>query len=275
FKEFNTKLGQTVYISATPSAYELDLSDQTVEQFLRPTGLLDPLIEVVKTEGQMERLMFEIQKVIKNNNRVLITTLTKKMAENLTKYLIDFDFKVKYMHSDIETMERIEIMNALRKGEFDVLVGINLLREGLDLPEVELVCILDADKEGFLRSAGALIQTAGRAARNEKGRVIMFADRITKSMEKAINETSRRREIQNKYNIEHNITPRTIKKGWFNALEITKKTDGKMSKKEIEKEIERLYGAMKIVSGQLDFEAAIEIREQINRLKKQLQKFKQ
>ncbi|MDD2476452.1 MAG: excinuclease ABC subunit UvrB [Dysgonamonadaceae bacterium] len=275
FKEFNTKLGQTVYISATPSAYELDLSDQTVEQFLRPTGLLDPIIEVVKTEGQMERLMFEIQKVIKNNNRVLITTLTKKMAENLTKYLIGFDFKVKYMHSSIETMERIEIINELCKGEFDVLVGINLLREGLDLPEVELVCILDADKEGFLRSVGALIQTAGRAARNEKGRVIMFADRITKSMEKAISETSRRREIQNKYNIEHNITPRTIIKDRLNAFEITKKAEGKMSKKEIEKEIERLYGAMKIVSGQLDFEAAIEIREQISRLKKQLQKFKQ
>jgi len=274
FKEFNQKLFQTVYISATPSAYELELSGQVVEQFLRPTGLLDPLVEVVKTEGQMERLMFEIEKVVKNNNRVLVTTLTKKMAENLTQFLVEHNFKVRYMHSDIDTMERIEILNDLRKGVFDVLVGINLLREGLDLPEVELVCILDADKEGFLRSEGSLIQTIGRAARNENGRVIMFADKITKSMKKAIDETNRRREIQDIYNKKHNITPKTIKKDWFGTLEISKNVSDKMTKNDILKEIEKLQGHMRVASNQLNFEVAIEIREKISKLKKQLEKMK-
>jgi len=274
FQEFNAKINQAIYISATPSEYELNLSGQVVEQFLRPTGLLDPSVEVVKTEGQMERLMFEIEETVKRKNRVLITTLTKKMAENLTKFLSDYNFKVKYMHSEIDTLERIEILGGLRKGEFDVLVGINLLREGLDLPEVELVCIMDADKEGFLRSVGSLIQTIGRAARNENGRVIMFADKITKSMKKAIDETHRRREIQTAYNKKHNITPKTIKKELFSSLEISKKISDRMSKSDIIKEIEKLKGLMKIASNQLDFETAIELRENISKLKKQLDKLK-
>lgn len=272
FDEFNKKIGQTIYISATPASYELGISGQVVEQILRPTGLLDPLIEVVSTAGQMERLMFEIEEVIKRKNRVLITTLTKKMAENLTTFLMEHNFKVKYMHSDIDTMERIEIVSGLRKGDFDVLVGINLLREGLDLPEVELVCILDADKEGFLRSEGALIQTIGRAARNENGRVIMFADTITGSMQRAISETERRRKIQNDYNLKNGIIPKTIKKDIVNTLEISKKFQSDIKNDELPKEIERLKGLMKIASNQLDFETAIELREKIKILKEKLDK---
>ena len=272
FDEFNKKIGQTIYISATPAPYELGISGQVVEQILRPTGLLDPLIEVVSTAGQMERLMFEIEEVIKRKNRVLITTLTKKMAENLTTFLMEHYFKVKYMHSDIDTMERIEIVSGLRKGDFDVLVGINLLREGLDLPEVELVCILDADKEGFLRSEGALIQTIGRAARNENGRVIMFADTITGSMQRAISETERRRKIQNDYNLKNGIIPKTIKKDIVNTLEISKKFQSDIKNDELPKEIERLKGLMKIASNQLDFETAIELREKIKILKEKLDK---
>ena len=272
FEEFNKKIGQTIYISATPAPYELGISGQVVEQILRPTGLLDPLIEVVSTAGQMERLMFEIEEVIKRKNRVLITTLTKKMAENLTTFLMEHYFKVKYMHSDIDTMERIEIVSGLRKGDFDVLVGINLLREGLDLPEVELVCILDADKEGFLRSEGALIQTIGRAARNENGRVIMFADTITGSMQRAISETERRRKIQNDYNLKNGIIPKTIKKDIVNTLEISKKFQSDIKNDELPKEIERLKGLMKIASNQLDFETAIELREKIKILKEKLDK---
>ena len=270
FEEFNQKLGQTIYVSATPASYELEKSGQVVEQLLRPTGLLDPIVEVVGTNGQMERLMHEIDKVVQKNNRVLITTLTKKMAENLTSFLIEHNYKVKYMHSDIETMERIDIITGLRQGDFDILVGINLLREGLDMPEVELVAILDADKEGFLRSEGALIQTIGRAARNAEGRVILFADTITKSMEKAITETRRRREIQHKFNQENNITPKTIKKDIVNTIEITKKSSSKISKQDIPTEIERLKGLMKIAANQLDFESAMEYRDKINKLKKQL-----
>lgn len=275
FDEFNKKIKQTIYVSATPSKYEIEKSGQVVEQLLRPTGLLDPLIEVRSTKNQMEDLMFELNQVIQNGNRVLITTLTKKMAENLTNYLMERNYRVKYMHSDIDTMERIEIVNGLRKGEFDVLVGINLLREGLDIPEVELVCILDADKEGFLRSEGALIQTIGRAARNQNGRVVMFADTITKSMQVAIDETARRRKIQNEFNIKHNITPTTIKKEVVNTIEISRKTtDKKVKKEDFPKEIEKLKGLMKVASSQLDFEKAIEIREEISKLKKQLEKLK-
>ena len=269
FEEFNSKLGQTVYISATPAKYELNKSGQVVEQLLRPTGLLDPIVNVISTEGQIETLMLEIQNTIQRKARVLVTTLTKKMAENLTSYLSERGIKTQYLHSEIDTMERITILNGLRNGDFDVLVGINLLREGLDLPEVELVAILDADKEGFLRSEGALIQTIGRVARNSNGRVIMFADTITDSMKRAIEETARRRKIQEDYNKEHNIVPKTIKKDIKNTLEISQKVyfDG-LKKNDIPKEIERLKGLMKIASNNLDFETAIELRNKIAELKK-------
>ncbi len=276
FEEFEKKLKQTIYVSATPGKYELEKSGQVVEQVIRPTGLLDPKIEVKPIKNQIEELMVECKKTIERNARVLVTTLTKKMAESLTTYLADREFKVKYLHSEIDTMERVEIINGLRQGEFDILVGINLLREGLDMPEVELVCILDADKEGFLRSEGALIQTIGRAARNANGHVIMFADTITDSMKKAIDETERRRKIQEKYNLEHNIVPKTIIKEIKNTLDISKKvSDNSISKKDIPKEIDRLTSMMKIASSQLDFERAIELRNKINMLKKKLNKKEQ
>lgn len=274
FNEFNERLGQVLYVSATPADYELSRAGAVVEQILRPTGLLDPLVDVRPIKTQIEDLMQEIEKVISNNARVLVTTLTKKMAESLTLYLQEHGFKTKYMHSEIDTMERVEIVNGLRKGEFDVLVGINLLREGLDMPEVELVAILDADKEGFLRSEGALIQTIGRAARNENGRVIMYADVITDSMKRAIDKTHNRRALQQKYNEEHGITPKTIIKDIKNSLEITKKIEkNNLNKDQIPKEIERLTAMMKIASGALDFERAIELRNQIAKLKKQLEKY--
>ena len=273
FDEFNERLGQTLYVSATPAPYELSRAGQVVEQLLRPTGLLDPTIEVRPSKGQIDDLISEINATIARGARVLVTTLTKKMAESLTTYLGDRKIKVKYLHSEIDTMERVEIINGLRNGEFDVLVGINLLREGLDMPEVELVAILDADKEGFLRSEGALIQTIGRVARNENGRAIMYADEITDSMRRAIDETARRREIQNQYNKEHGITPKTIKKNVKNTLEITKKvTADEIKKKDIPAEIERLTSMMKLASNSLDFERAIEIRNEILILKKKLGK---
>jgi len=273
FDEFQKKLRQTIYVSATPGTYELDKASQVVEQVIRPTGLLDPEIEVRPIKNQVEELMVECKKAIERKARVLVTTLTKKMAESLTTYLADRKFKVKYLHSEIDTMERVDIINGLRQGDFDILVGINLLREGLDMPEVELVCILDADKEGFLRSEGALIQTIGRAARNANGRVIMFADTITKSMQNAIDETNRRRSIQQAYNKEHNIVPKTIIKEIKNTLDISKKVEEKhIARKDIPAEIDRLTSMMKIASSQLDFERAIELRTKIATLKKQLNK---
>ncbi len=271
FDEFEKKLRQTIYVSATPAKYELDRAGQVVEQVIRPTGLLDPDIEIKPVKNQVEVLMQECKKTIERGARVLVTTLTKKMAESLTTYLADREFKVKYLHSEIDTMERVEIINGLRMGEFDILVGINLLREGLDMPEVELVCILDADKEGFLRSEGALIQTIGRAARNANGHVIMFADTITDSMRHAIDETKRRRKLQEEYNKQHNIVPKTIIKEIKNTLDISKKVnENSVARKDIPKEIDRLTSMMKIASSQLDFERAIELRNKINNLKKRL-----
>ena len=272
FNEFEHRLNQTIFVSATPAEYEKQKSGQIVEQLIRPTGLLDPLVEVVKTDGQIEYLINEIKKTVAKNRRVLITTLTKKMAESLTTFLSERQIRVKYLHSEIDTMERIEIINGLRLGDFDVIVGINLLREGLDLPEVELVCILDADKEGFLRSDTALIQTIGRVARNSEGRVIMFADVITKSMKRAIDETARRREIQDNYNKEHGIIPKTIIKEVKNTLDFAKKEEPKRKTGDIASEIERLKGLMNVASKQLDFETAIELRDRITNLKKQLKK---
>lgn len=271
FDEFEKRLNQVVFVSATPAKYELEKSGgEVAEQLIRPTGLLDPTVEVVKTEGQIEYLINEINKTVEKDRRVLVTTLTKKMAESLTTFLSERKIKVKYLHSEIDTMERIEIINGLRRGDFDVIVGINLLREGLDMPEVELVCILDADKEGFLRSDTSLIQTIGRVARNSEGRVIMFADVVTKSMQRAIDETARRRQVQMEYNIKNNIVPKTIIKEIKNTLEFSKKET--IRPKDTSKEIERLKGLMAIASKQLDFETAIELRDRIAILKKELSK---
>lgn len=271
FEEFKEKVGQTIFVSATPGKYELETSEKITEQLIRPTGLLDPSIEVVKTQGQVQYLLEKIKETTAKNARVLVTTLTKKMAEDLTTYLSEHGVKARYLHSDIDTMDRIDLLNDLRTGEFDVLVGINLLREGLDLPEVMLVAILDADKEGFLRSEGALIQTIGRAARNSEGHVVMFADKITDAMRKAIDETNRRRKIQDEYNKKHGIVPKTIIKEVKNTIEITKKARNNLSKVDISKEIERLKGLMKVASANLDFELAIEYREEISKLKKRLE----
>lgn len=275
FEEFDERVGQMICVSATPAKYELGQAGQVVEQLIRPTGLLDPEIEVRPTKNQIDDLLREINGVVKNQGRVLITTLTKKMAESLTEYLKENGVKVRYMHSDVDTMERIEIVSGLRNGEFDVLCGINLLREGLDMPEVKLVAILDADKEGFLRSETSLIQTVGRAARNAEGRVIMYADVITGSMERAISETERRRKIQNEYNEAHGITPKTITKKVVNTLEITKKAVDRtkdVKKQDIPDEIEKLKALMKVASANLDFEKCIEIRDTITKLKLKMRK---
>ncbi len=274
FEEFDARVGQLICVSATPAEYELKNAGQVVEQLIRPTGLLDPEIEIVPTKNQIDHLLKEINKVTASGGRVLITTLTKKMAESLTEYLKENGVKVRYMHSDIDTLERIEIVSSLRNGEFDVLCGINLLREGLDLPEVKLVAILDADKEGFLRSQTSLIQTIGRAARNSEGRVIMYADVVTGSMQRAIDETERRRKIQKEYNQKHNITPKTIIKDVVNSLEITKKADNtkQVKKQDIPDEIEKLKALMKIAQANLDFERCIEIRDTIAKLKLKMRK---
>ncbi|MBR0190080.1 MAG: excinuclease ABC subunit UvrB, partial [Clostridia bacterium] len=274
FNEFDERVGQMICVSATPAEYEKGQAGQIVEQLIRPTGLLDPEISVRPTKNQIDDLIIEINKTVNTGGRVLITALTKKMAESLTEYLKEHGVKVRYMHSDIDTMERIEIVDGLRAGEFDVLCGINLLREGLDLPEVKLVAILDADKEGFLRSDTALIQTVGRAARNADGRVIMYADVITGSMRRAIDETERRRKIQDEYNKAHGITPKTIIKDVVNTLEITKKADRtkEIKKGDIPAEIEKLKALMKIASNNLDFEKCIEIRDTIAKLKLKMRK---
>lgn len=274
FDEFDARLGQLVCVSATPAPYEMSRADNVVEQLIRPTGLLDPLVEVRPVEGQIDDLLGEIHKVVEGGGRVLVTTLTKRMAESLTDFLAKQDVRVKYMHSEIDTLERVEIVAGLKRGEFDVLVGINLLREGLDMPQVKLVAILDADKEGFLRSDTALIQTIGRAARNSEGRVIMYGDVITDSMRRAIDETNRRRTVQNAYNVEHNITPKTIEHFVENTLEITQKDDGAMSVKDLERAVENTTAKMKTAANQLDFESAIKLREEVVRLTKQLEKAK-
>lgn len=274
FDEFDSRLGQLVCVSATPAEYELNRADDVVEQLIRPTGLLDPKVEVRPVEGQIDDLLGEIHSVVQSGGRVLVTTLTKRMAESLTDFLAKQDVKVRYMHSEIDTLERVEIVSGLKKGEFDVLVGINLLREGLDMPQVKLVAILDADKEGFLRSDTALIQTIGRAARNSEGRVIMYADVVTDSMKRAIGETNRRREIQDDYNRRHGIVPKTIEHFVENTLEITQKGSTALSVKDLQREIENVTARMKTAANQLDFEKAILLREEVTKLNKQLEKLK-
>lgn len=276
FQEFESKLDQVMFVSATPSKYEEEHEMKRVEQIIRPTGLLDPPVEVRPVEGQIDDLLTEVFKETEKGNKVLVTTLTKRMAEDLTDYMRENGVKVKYLHSDIDTMERVEIVRDLRMGVFDVLVGINLLREGLDIPEITLVAILDADKEGFLRSETSLVQTIGRAARNSEGHVIMYADSITKSMKYALDETARRREIQDAYNKEHGITPKTIVKEIRDLIsnevaEDVPRNDKKdiesMTRKELETEIKKLTKNMNIAAADLNFEVAAELRDRIRELK--------
>lgn len=278
FEEFEERLHQVIFVSATPGPYELEKTPEVTEQIIRPTGLLDPKIHVRPIEGQIDDLIGEVNKRVERNERVLVTTLTKKMAEDLTDYLKEAGIKVQYLHSDIKTIERMQILRSLRLGEFDVLVGINLLREGLDLPEVSLVAILDADKEGFLRAERSLIQTIGRAARNANGEVIMYADRITESMRKAIDETERRRSVQIAHNEKHGITPQTIRKAVREVIEATKAAEEsetyqvapdmeKMSGKERRQLIEGLEKEMKQAARDLQFERAAELRDMILELK--------
>lgn len=268
FDEFNERIPQVVYVSATPGPYELSKADNIAELVIRPTGLVDPPVEVRPVTGQIDDLLGELKTTIAAGGRTLVTTLTKKMSENLTDFLAEQGIKVRYLHSDIDTMERMELIMGLRRGDFDVLVGINLLREGLDLPEVRLVAILDADKEGFLRSESSLIQTIGRAARNSESKVIMYADTITGSMQRAIDETNRRREKQTAYNKEHGITPKTIVKKIANSLEITTKATSDIAEGDIGKQIESLQSLMKAASAALDFETAIKLRDRIGELKR-------
>lgn len=272
FPEFESLVNQILYISATPGPYEKEKEEQLVEQLIRPTGLLDPLIEIRPTKYQIDDLLDEIQNNVREKERVLITTLTKKMAEDLTKYLEDKGIKVTYLHSDIDTIERMEIIRDLRMGKYDVLVGINLLREGLDLPEVSLIAILDADKEGFLRSETSLIQTVGRAARNANGRVIFYADEITKSMELTMKETSRRRKIQEEYNKKHHIVPKTIEKEIRNIIRVThvaeKSSKEELSYFEIKDILVNMESAMRIAAESLDFERAAILRDEIRKIRK-------
>lgn len=281
FSEFEARVNQVVYVSATPGRYEREHSKVIVEQIIRPTGLVDPEIVVKPVKGQIDDLIGEINERVKKNQRVLVTTLTKKMAEDLAEYLNGLDFKVKYLHSDVDTLERMEIIRDLRLGEFDVLVGINLLREGLDLPEVSLVAILDADKEGFLRSETSLIQTIGRTARNIDGKVIMYADTVTESMRQAINETNRRRAIQMEYNRKHNITPRTVSKRVRDIIEATRTAEepgdykifvdeGALDRKDILALIDKLTGEMRAAASKLKFEQAAMLRDKIEELKERL-----
>ncbi|HSN59032.1 MAG TPA: helicase-related protein, partial [Clostridiaceae bacterium] len=279
FPEFEEKLNQVVFVSATPADYELGLSKNVTEQIIRPTGLLDPEITVLPVKGQIDDLHSKIRETIDKGFRVLVTTLTKKMAEDLTEYFKELNIKTSYLHSDVDTMDRMKILRDLRRGEFDVLVGINLLREGLDLPEVALVAILDADKEGFLRSERSLIQTIGRAARNSESRVIMYADRMTKSMDRAISETNRRRKIQTEYNEKNGIVPKTIIKQIRDLIEVTYEDQGgtyesyeealTASREMTGQQVEKLEAEMKQAAKDLQFEQAAYLRDLIFKLKKQ------
>ena len=280
FEEFEQKIDQMLFVSATPNVYEEEHELFRAEQIIRPTGLLDPEIEIHPVEGQIDDLISQIKKETSKHNKVLVTTLTKRMAEDLTKYMSEVGIRVKYLHSDIDTLERAQIIRDMRLDVFDVLVGINLLREGLDIPEISLVAILDADKEGFLRSATSLIQTVGRAARNAEGHVIMYADTITDSMRITLDETARRRAIQQKYNEEHNITPQTIKKAVRDLISISKavakeeqtfaKDPESMDEKELKKLIATVEKNMRKAAADLNFEAAAELRDKMTDLKKML-----
>ena len=284
FEEFESKIDQILFVSATPGEYEEEHELLRAEQIIRPTGLLDPMVEVRPVEGQIDDLVGEVNKEVEKGNKILITTLTKRMAEDLTDYMKDLGIRVKYLHSDIDTLERTQIIRDMRLNVFDVLVGINLLREGLDIPEITLVAILDADKEGFLRSETSLIQTIGRAARNAEGRVIMYADTITDSMRIAIDETMRRRSMQQQYNEEHGITPTTIKKAVRDLISISKevartektlaKDPESMSRDELEKLAEQVEKEMRKAAADLNFEAAAQLRDQMIELKKNLAELK-
>lgn len=280
FGEFEEHINQMLFVSATPNVYEKEHELARVEQIIRPTGLLDPEIFVRPVEGQIDDLLSEIRKTVGGGNKVMVNTLTKRMAEDLTDYLKEVGIRVKYLHSDIDTLERSEIIRDMRMDVFDVLVGINLLREGLDIPEIALVAILDADKEGFLRSEISLVQIIGRAARNSEGHVIMYADKITDSMRYAINETERRRAIQQQYNDEHGITPQTIKKAVRDIISISKKVESStdeikkdiesMSIKELEKLAAKLSKKMNVAAAELNFELAAQLRDQIIEIKKNI-----